>query len=85
MKKLILALFLFFVFFVKAQDTLMPIIFLDDVIISEENNGFSVNDFISYVKNDTTFYMGFKHMRFYTHNYKGELMIFNKKVWIISI
>ena len=57
----------------------MPIIFLDDIIISEENNGFSVNDFINYVKNDTTFYMGFKHLRFYTHNYKSELNIFNKK------
>lgn len=79
MKNLILTFFLFFVFFVKGQDTLMPIIFLDDIIISEENNGFSVNDFISYVKNDTTFYMGFKHLRFYTHNYKSELKIFNKK------
>jgi len=79
MKKIILAFFVFFVFFVKGQDTLMPIIFLDDIIISEENNGFSVNDFINYVKNDTTFYMGFKHLRFYTHNYKSELNIFNKK------
>jgi len=62
-----------------AQDTLMPIIFLDDVVISEENNGFSVEDFIGYVKKDTTFYMGFKHLRFYSHNYSSELNIFNKK------
>ena len=62
-----------------AQDTLMPIIFLDDVVISEENNGFTVEDFIGYVKKDTTFYMGFKHLRFYSHNYSSELNIFNKK------
>ena len=57
----------------------MPVIFLDDVMISEENNGFSVEDFIGYVKKDTTFYMGFKHLRFYPHNYRSELNIFDKK------
>ena len=62
-----------------ARDTLMPVIFLDDVVISEENNGFTVEDFVRYVKNDTTFYMGFKHLRFYSHDYDGKLDIFNKK------
>ena len=62
-----------------AQDTLMPIIFLDDIVISEENNGFSVEDFIGYVKRDTTFYMGFKHLRFYPHNYSSDLTIFDKE------
>jgi len=57
----------------------MRIIFLDDVVISEKNNGFSVEDFIGYVKKDTTFYMGFKHLRFYSHKYRSELNIFNKK------
>ena len=46
----------------------MPVVFLDDVIISEENNGFTVEDFVRYVKKDTTFYMGFKYLRFYTHD-----------------
>ena len=62
----------------------MPVIFLDDVVISEENNGFSVEDFIGYVKKDTTFYMGFKHLRFYSHNYHSELNIFDKKGKIIG-
>ena len=31
----------------------MPVVFLDDVVISELNNGFSVDDFIGYVKNDS--------------------------------
>jgi len=62
-----------------AKDTLMPVIFLDDIVISEENNGFTVEDFVRYVKNDTTFYMGFKHLRYYTHDFTSELLIFNKK------
>jgi len=72
-------IFCFFSLILSAQDTLMPVVFLDDVTISEENNGFSVDDFVSYVKKDTTFYMGFKHLRFYSHDYDGNLDIFNKK------
>ena len=70
---------LFFTFQAIAQDTLMPVIFLDDVVISVKNNGFTVDDFVGYVKKDTTFYMGFKHMRYYSHKYNSELNIFNKE------
>jgi hypothetical protein len=79
MNKIFFLSLIFFSSFLFAQDTLMPVIFLDDVVISEENNGFSVEDFIGYVKKDTTFYMGFKHLRFYSHNYRSELNIFDKK------
>jgi hypothetical protein len=73
----IIILFLFLSSYIlKAQDTLMPVVFLDDVVISEENNGFSVEDFIGYVKMDTTFYQGFKHLRYYQHSYSSELNIY---------
>jgi hypothetical protein len=62
----------------------MPVIFLDDVVISVKNNGFSVEDFLEYVKKDTTFYMGFKHLRYYSHNYESELNIFNRKGEVIG-
>ena len=62
----------------------MPVIFLDDIVISVENNGFTVEDFVGYVKKDTTFYMGFKHLRYYTHDYESELNIFNKKGKVIG-
>ena len=62
----------------------MPVILLDDVVISVENNGFTVDDFVGYVKKDTTFYMGFKHLRYYTHNYESELNIFDKKGKVIG-
>ena len=68
----------------KAQDTLMPIIFLDGIEISEKNNGFSVEDFIRYVKEDTSFYMGFKHLRYYSHQYESELNIFDKRGSVIG-
>ena len=63
----------------------MPVIFLDDVEISVKNNGFSVDDFVGYVKKDTTFYMGFKNLRYYSHNYESELNIFNKKGKVIKL
>ena len=84
MHRILLIQFLLFFSYLSAQDTLMPVIFLDDVVISVKNNGFSVEEFVDYVKKDTTFYMGFKHLRYYSHNYKSELNIFNKKGKVIG-
>ena len=78
MRFLIFILSFFCTFQISAQDTLVPVIFLDDIVISEKNNGFTVEDFVGYVKKDTTFYMGFKHLRYYSHQYNSELNIFNK-------
>ena len=77
--RFIFSVLLFPISVLQAQDTLMPMIFLDDIVISEENNGFSIEDFVDCVKEDTTFYMGFKHLRYYSHIYESELSIFNKK------
>lgn len=79
MKYLVFAFFIMFDDLLYSQDTLMPIIFLDDVVISEENNGFSVEDFVSYVRQDSSFYMGFKYLRYYSHKYDSKLTIFNKQ------
>ncbi|MDA1009666.1 MAG: hypothetical protein O3C42_03825 [Bacteroidetes bacterium] len=40
MKSMLFFVSFFFVSVLQAQDTLMPMIFLDDVVISEKNNGF---------------------------------------------
>ena len=80
MKLNLIILFSFFSLnYTFSQDTLLKIVQLDDVIISEQKNGFSVEDFISYVKNDTTFYKGFKHLRYFQHSYNSKLNIYNKK------
>ena len=80
MNKFVISYIIFLFSFSSAvsQDTLMPIILLDDVVISELNDGFSIQDFVNYVKNDTTFYMGFKHLRYYSHDYESELIVFDK-------
>ena len=76
MKKLFLILFQILALNLLAQDTLLKVIQLDDVIISEDNNGFTVEDFIHYVKNDTTFYKGFKHLRYYQHKYSSSCLLY---------
>ena len=52
---------------------------LDSVMVSAVSTGFSVEEFIHYVKTDTTFYQGFKNLRYYPHQYESELEIFDRK------
>jgi len=80
----ILILISFISFSAAAQDQLLKIIMLDEVEIFQDKDSFSVEDFIFYVKNDTTFYKGFKHLRYYPHFYKSELKIFDKKKNMIA-
>ena len=72
-------LFFLYCFSLKAQDSLPQIILLDEVQISVSDTGFTVSDFIDIIKQDTSFYMGFKHLRYYPHRFQSELSIFNKK------
>ena len=51
---------------------------LDSVMVSAVSSGFSVEEFIHYVKTDTTFYQGFKNLRYYSHQFQSELEIFNR-------
>ena len=62
-----------------AQDGIVRSIFLDSVMISSVAEGFSVEEFVHYVKTDTSFYQGFKNLRYYPHDYDSELTIFNPK------
>ena len=78
MNKLVYFLF-FFCQFTIAQEQIVKSVLLDSVIIAGVKDGFDVDEFIHYVKTDTTFYMAFKHLRYYTHHYESELNIFNKK------
>jgi hypothetical protein len=62
-----------------AQDRIVRSIFLDSVMISSVKDGFSVEEFVHYVKTDTSFYQGFKNLRYYSHEYESELTIYNPK------
>ena len=77
--KRILFLFLLFSQFAFSQEQIVKSVLLDSVTIVGIKDSFDVDEFIHYVKTDTTFYMAFKHLRYYKHKYESELNIFNKK------
>ena len=78
MKK-IFFLFLFLSQFAFSQEQIVKSVLLDSVTVTGVKDGFDVDEFIHYVKTDTTFYMAFKHLRYYKHKYESDLNIFNKK------
>ena len=84
MKKTILS-FLFLSQLVFAQEQIVKTVLLDSVTVTGVKDGFDIDEFIHYVKTDTTFYIAFKHLRYYTHHYESELKIFNKKEKTIGI
>ena len=57
---------------------------LDSVMITAVKDGFSVEEFIHYVKTDTTFYQGFKNLRYCNHDYHSDLKVLNKSGEIIG-
>ena len=62
----------------RSQDGIVKSIMLDSVMVSAVSSGFSVDEFIHYVKSDTTFYQGFKNLRYYSHQFQSKLEIFDK-------
>ena len=44
----------------------------------QDEDGFSIEEFIHYVKTDTTFYQGFKNLRYYNHDYHSDLKVLKK-------
>ena len=84
MKKIVF-FFLFLSQFAFTQEQIVKSVLLDSVTVTGVKDGFDVDEFIHYVKTDTTFYMAFKHLRYYTHHYESKLKIFNKKEKTIGI
>jgi len=72
-------LFLLYSLFLSAQDGIVKSVMLDSVMVSAFSAGFSVEDFVDYVKSDTSFYQGFKNLRYYSHKYTSELEVFDVK------
>ena len=77
---LITLFFLHHILFVSpsfAQDILKTI-HLDSVIVVAVKGGFSVEDFIYMVRQDTSFYKAFKNLHYYPYKCEGVLTVFNK-------
>lgn len=70
--------FLFIPFFLSAQEGVVKSVVLDSVMILAVRDGFSVEEFVHYVKTDTTFYQGFKNLRYYNHDFNSELSVLKK-------
>ena len=66
-------------FFSLAQNVVVKSVVLDSVMITAVKDGFSIEEFIHYVKTDTTFYHGFKNLRYYNHDYHSDLKVLKKK------
>ncbi len=60
----------------QAQD--LKTIHLDSLTIVAVKGGFSVSDFISLVKEDTSFYQAFKNLRYYPFQSQSSLIVYNK-------
>ena len=78
MRFLLFILLIIFSFSSRSQDGIVKSVILDSVMISAVSSGFSVDEFIHYIKSDTTFYQGFKNLRYYSHQFQSELEIFDK-------
>ena len=79
MKKWICVFFTFLNLQLSAQDGIVKSVMLDSVMVSAVSSGFSVEDFVDMVKSDTSFYQGFKNLRYYAHQYSSELEIYDVK------
>lgn len=62
-----------------AQDDVVKSVQLDQVVVSAQVEGFSVEEFIKQVKEDTTIYKAFLNLKYFPHNMEGEVLVFNKK------
>lgn len=73
--------FLVLLFFLRIPIVAVPQeikVELDSVLITSKS-GFDVEEFISLVKQDTSFYKAFKNLSYYPNRSVGELNVFSKK------
>jgi len=75
-------LFLFLVFscsLIKAQQTdIAKMVTMDEFVISAAIEDFDVEDFISQVVDDTTFYQAFLNLKYFPHEIEGDMVVYAK-------
>ena len=54
-------------------------VILDSVVVKAQKRGFDVSDFIDMVKNDNSFYIAFKNLRFAGYDFYNDIVFYNKK------
>ncbi|MCW5898825.1 MAG: hypothetical protein KIT10_06105 [Flavobacteriales bacterium] len=63
---------------VAQPDTLLKHIQLDEVVISAQATGFSVEAFVKQVREDSTFHKAFLNTRYHPHTMRSALVVVNK-------
>lgn len=61
-----------------AQDKVYQGIILDEVMVKAVQEGFDVNRFIAWVKNDTTFYQAFRNLRLLNYRMYNDIVVYGK-------
>lgn len=61
------------------QDDVVKSVQLDEFVISAQANGFSVEEFVTQVMDDTTFYKAFLNLKYFPHHMEGKVLVFNNK------
>ena len=64
--------------YVKSDD-FGGLIYLDSVMVSATRLGLDVEDFIDYVRKDTSFYQAFQNIRTRSYRAENEIRLFTKK------
>jgi hypothetical protein len=80
MKTLVLLLlFLSLTFCLKAQKTeIAKMVTMDEFVVRAAIDDFNVEDFISQVIEDTTFYQAFLNLKYFPHEIKGAMTVYDK-------
>lgn len=60
------------------NDQVVKSVQLDEVVISARSKGFSVEDFVRQVQEDTTFHKAFLNTRYYPNRVRSEVRVWNK-------
>ncbi|NNF02376.1 MAG: hypothetical protein HKN22_06800 [Bacteroidia bacterium] len=67
-----------------AQSEVVKAVQLDSVMIEAVDRGFSVEDFIQLVKDDTSFYKAFKNLHYFPYRMHSDLYVFNKELQVVA-
>lgn len=63
---------------------LAKIVYLDSVVVHASQHGFSVEDFISMVRQDTSFYRAFRNLRFASYLMETSMSFRNRKDRVVA-
>ncbi|MGB6036633.1 MAG: hypothetical protein WBG42_10230, partial [Cryomorphaceae bacterium] len=78
MRLALLSLLLLLSFGLKAQETeIAKMVTMDEFVVRAAIEDFNVDDFVSQVIEDTTFYQAFLNLKYFPHDIKGAMTVYD--------